>query len=290
MMLRCRLNKWQVLGKWQTAANDQIGPLDVTPGRAIVRLHLHKVEASFAKECPQFDSISFLGSAGSRCAMADELSRPTQLMGILSAALILIVGLAYAVVLTLGFASQVAPNQPIGDPYFTVLEALILVLAPAMVALMASVHAWSPHQTKGLTLAALIFTGMMATITCSVHFTILTLSGQRGFTKGAVVDSFYAFKWPSVVYALEILAWDVFFALAMLFAASAFRGGGLYRAIRITMVISGLLALVGLIGVPSGDMMLRNIGIGGYLGAFLVVDGLLLRLFIRPSSASPRAQ
>jgi len=222
--------------------------------------------------------------------MVEELSRLTRLMGVLSATLILIVGLVYAVVLTLGFASLAAPNQPIGNPYFTVMEALILVLAPAMVALMASIHAWSPYQTKGLTLVALIFTGMMATITCSVHFMILTLSGRRGFTEGAVVDSFLAFQWPSVVYVLEILAWDVFFALAMLFAAPAFRGGGLYRAIRITMIISGLLALVGLIGVPSGDMMLRNIGIGGYLGAFLVVDGLLLTLFLRPHSLSSRAQ
>ena len=222
--------------------------------------------------------------------MATELSRPTQLIGIVSATLILIVGLAYAVVLTLGFASLAAPNQPMGYPYFTVLEALILVLAPAMVALMASVHVWSPHQTKGLSLVALIFTGMMATITCSVHFMILTLSSQRGFTESAVVDSFLAFKWPSVVYALDILAWDFFFALAMLFAAPAFRGGGLNRAIRFSMIIGGLLALAGLIGVPSGDMMLRNIGIAGYLGAFLVVDGLLLSLFLRPHSAPPRAQ
>ena len=123
-----------------------------------------------------------------------------------------------------------------------------------------------------------------------MHFIILTLSGQRGFTKGAVVDSFLAFQWPSVVYALEVLAWDVFFALGMLFAAPAFRGGGLNRAIRITMIISGLLALVGLIGVPSGDMMFRNIGIGGYLGASLVLDGLLLTLFLCPRSVSTRAQ
>lgn len=197
------------------------------------------------------------------------------------ALLVLIAGLAYAVVLALGFASLEAANQPIGHPYFILLEALILMLAPAMVALMAAVHAISPHDAKALSLAALIFTGMLATVTCSVHFMILTLSGQRGFTDPAVARTFLAFEWPSVVYALDVLAWDKFFALAMLVAALAFCGGGLNRAIRVGMISSDLLALTGLIGVALSDMTLRNIGIAGYLGAFLIVARLLLALFLR---------
>ena len=211
-------------------------------------------------------------------------------MGIMSAAIILIVGLVYAVVLGLGFASLASTDQPIGNPYFAVLEALILVLAPAMVALMAAVHAWSPQESKGLSLAALSFTGMLAIITCGVHFMILTLSGQPGFASHAVADAFLAFKWPSVVYALDILGWDVFFALAMLFAAPVFNGKGINRAIRNCMIVSGVLALAGLVGVALGDMTLRNIGIAGYLGAFLVVDGLLLVVFLRSDASMRRVQ
>lgn len=218
--------------------------------------------------------------------MLEELSRSARLTGIISAALILVAGLAYAVVLGLGFASLTAKNQPMGDPFFTLLEVLILLLAPAMVALMAAVNALSAHETKVLSLVALIFAGMMATITCAVHFMILTLSGQPGFTNGAVVDSFLAFRWPSVVYALDILSWDVFFALSMLFAAPIFSGAGINRAIRISMIISGVVALAGLIGVALDDMTLRNVGIAGYLGAFLVVDGLLLTLFLRSRPAA----
>ncbi|CAN5604180.1 hypothetical protein BH10PSE14_BH10PSE14_07690 [soil metagenome] len=91
---------------------------------------------------------------------------------------------------------------------------------------------------------------------------------------------------PALVYALDILAWDIFFALAMLFAAPAFTGTGLRGAIRVAMRISAVLALAGLSGVVAGDMALRNIGIAGYLGVFLVVDALLLVLFLR-SDASP---
>jgi hypothetical protein len=67
----------------------------------------------------------------------------------------------------------------------------------------------------------------------------------------------------------------------MLFAAAVFSGAGLARGIRIAMVISALLAFGGLSGVISGNMQLRNIGIAGYLGAFLVADAMLLILFLR---------
>jgi hypothetical protein len=40
---------------------------------------------------------------------------------------------------------------------------------------------------------------------------------------------FLSFKWPSVSYALTILAWDVFFALSVLFAAPVFGGNSDYR-------------------------------------------------------------
>jgi hypothetical protein len=47
------------------------------------------------------------------------------------------------------------------------------------------------------------------------------------------------------------------------------------------MIASGVLALAGLSGVLAGDMQLRNIGIVGYVGVFLVVAGLLAVLFYR---------
>jgi hypothetical protein len=91
----------------------------------------------------------------------------------------------------------------------------------------------------------------------------------------------FSFEWPSVAYALDILAWDVFFALSMLFAAPVFSGSRLSAWIRALMVASGSLALVGRSGVVAGDMRLRNIGIVGYVGVFLIVAVLLAVLFCR---------
>jgi hypothetical protein len=117
----------------------------------------------------------------------------------------------------------------------------------------------------------------------------LTLSRQRAFASQSWVPLFLSFKRSSVTYALDILAWDVFFALSMFFAAPVFNGSRLAASIRVLMIASGVLALAGLSGVVDGDMRLRTIGIAGYLGVFLFVAGLLGLLFYR-AEASTQAE
>jgi hypothetical protein len=213
------------------------------------------------------DSIKFTATARS--------------LGIFSAAATLILLVAYALTLALGLASLESPQQPIDDPMFTILEVLIISIMPAMVALMVAVHAWAPMHAKTLSLTSLVFMGMLAGLTCSVHFVILTLSRQPEFTAQPWLPLVLSFNWPSVVYALDILGWDVFFPLSMLFAAPVFWGSRLAAWIRVLMTASGVLALAGLSGVVVGDMQLRNIGIVGYVGVFLVVTALLAVFFYR---------
>jgi hypothetical protein len=213
------------------------------------------------------DSIKFTATARS--------------LGIFSAAATLILLVAYAVTLALGLASLESPQQPIDDPMFTTLEVLIISIMPAMVAIMVAVHAWAPMHAKTLSLTSVVFMGMLAGLTCSVHFVILTLSRQPEFTAQPWLLLVLSFTWPSVVYALDILGWDVFFPLSMLFAALVFQGSPLAAWIRVLMIASGVLSLAGLSGVVARDMQLRNIGIVGYVGVFLVVAALLAVLFYR---------
>lgn len=202
-------------------------------------------------------------------------------LGIFSAAATVILLVAYAATLAVGLASLESAQQPIGDPMFTILEVLIILLMPAMVALMVAVHAWAPAHAKALSLISLVFMGLLAGVTCSLHFVILTVSRQPEFSGQPWLELVFSFSWPSVAYALDILGWDVFFALSMLFAAPVFRGSRLAAWIRVLMIASAVLALAGLNGVVAGDMQLRNIGIVGYVGVFLVVSALLFVLFYR---------
>jgi hypothetical protein len=87
-----------------------------------------------------------------------------------------------------------------------------------------------------------------------------------------------------VAYTLDILAWDLFFALSMLIAAPVFKGDGLETAVRYLMIASGVLSLI---GVPLAIMhvgywlSVRNIGIVGYAVVAPIVFLLLAIVFGR---------
>lgn len=219
--------------------------------------------------------------------MAIMFSATARRLGIFSAVGVVVLGLAYAITLIVGFLSLKSPQEPIGDPMFSILEVLIIVMMPPMVALVVAVHAWAPPHAKTLSLTAVVFMVLLAGVTCGVHFVILTLSRQAAFAGQPWLPLFLSFRWPSVVYSLDILGWDFFFALSMLFAAPVFGGSRLAVSIRMLMIVSGVLALAGLVGVVAGDMQLRNIGIVGYLGVFLVVACLLAVLFSQTRPVAP---
>jgi hypothetical protein len=128
----------------------------------------------------------------------------------------------YAVTTILGLLSLKSPQDPIGDPYFSLMELLIILMAPVMVVSMVAVHAYAPPEVKLYSLTALAFMILLAGLTSSVHFVILTVGHQIEASGLPWVPLFLSWKWPSVVYTLDILAWDFFFALSMLFAAPVF--------------------------------------------------------------------
>lgn len=187
-------------------------------------------------------------------------------------------GFAYLGCLAAGLASLPSPQDPIADPWFTTLELLILAMMPFMVTLMVTVNAWAARENKVQSMAAVVFMALVAVITSAVHFTILTLSRQDAF-RG--MDWLLSFSWPSVVYALDILAWDLFFPLSVLFAVPVFNGGRMENWIRILLGVSGGLALAGLAGVVLDDMQVRNIGIVGYAVVFPVAVALIGIVFSR---------
>jgi hypothetical protein len=206
-------------------------------------------------------------------------SSTAQRLGIVSGAALALLGFGYVVVLAAGFASIGSAAQVIPDPMFTILELLILMMAPAMIALMAAVHAWALMLDKVLGLVSLAFMTATAVLTSCVHFAILTLS--RHAKSADWSSAVLSFEWPSLAYTIDILAWDLFFPLSMLFGAFIFKGSPLAMTVRILMLAAGCLALAGLAGVAVGDMRVRNIGIVGYAGVFPVIAALLALLFRR---------
>lgn len=187
--------------------------------------------------------------------------------------------IAYAITTALGFASLESPDDPIENPYFSLMEVLILVIMPLMMFSMVVSHDHASPALQLYSLSSLAFMAIAACITSCVHFVILTVS--RPISQELEnTQYFLSFEWPSVAYALDILAWDWFFALSMLVGAFAVTWGTrMEKALRILMLISGILSLLGLIALPLDNMQVRYIGIVGYaifsIGVFALM-GILL--------------
>jgi len=198
----------------------------------------------------------------------------------------------YVPTTVLGFLSLKSPQDPIGDPYFSIMELLILLIAPLMVMSMVAVHAYASEEAKAYSFTALVFMIIMACITSSLHFVVLTVSRQIEATGITWASLLFSFKWPSVVYTLDILAWDWFFAISMLLAAPVFKEGRLEKTARLIMIVAGGLSLVGLLGVPLAIMNVdywlnvRNIGIIGYALVSPIAFLLLAIIFGRTQPAS----
>jgi hypothetical protein len=75
-----------------------------------------------------------------------EFTATVRRLGIWSASGAALLGVAYGLALAIGLLSLTSQQQPIGDPLFTILEILIIVMAPVMVAVMAAVQPRQPSM------------------------------------------------------------------------------------------------------------------------------------------------
>lgn len=173
-------------------------------------------------------------------------------------------GIVYAITTILGLLSLQSHHDSIGDPYFTIMEILSILISLSMAISLIAVHLFIPNSDRFYSLTGLILMCFTTVITSSVHFTILSLSHTNEAAKLQNFSFLFSFKWPSLVYALDILAWDLFFGLSMLFVAPVFKKNRFEKNLKKLLIVSGVLSLIGLIGVPLQNMQIRNIGIIGY--------------------------
>ena len=195
-----------------------------------------------------------------------------RLVGIASSVMVVLLGVAYGGALSVEVLSVKDSQEPLGDPFFSLIEFLIMVLSLLMVLVMAVIHAWALPDQKSNSHVSLLFMSLLAGLTCCVHFAILLISRQ-------IVTP--DMPWPTIAYATDVLAWDGFFSLSALFAAPLFRGDRLRNSIRFLLIASGILSIIGMIGLPFDHMPLRMIGLFGHAVFFPVAVILLAVLFYR---------
>ncbi|KAA3650305.1 MAG: hypothetical protein DWP95_01470 [Proteobacteria bacterium] len=190
-----------------------------------------------------------------------------------------VVGILYVITMAIGMYS-VGLTKPIVDPILGIMEVLTLITAPLLVISMSAIHRIAPEDQKTYSLIALAFAIMVASLTGAVHFVGLTVLRQTG-TEGIV--------WPSIIYGVELLAWDIFLGLSLLFAAQVFQGSGLKRNIRIALIITGALCLIGSLGPITGDMRLQFVSVLSY-GILLPFVWLMIARYFQQFEEMIRAK
>jgi hypothetical protein len=188
---------------------------------------------------------------------------------------------AYAISSGLGYLSVKAAAEPVGDPYLSIMSGLVVLMAPFLVITMVAVYAYAAPEFKPYSLAALAFMILLAGITSTVNFALVTVARQTTPASAMWAASFIPSEWPPVPQALDFFAWDWFFGLAMLCAAPVFRVGRLAKAVRALMRFTAALCLLGLAWLPVSAPQATVIGILGWGVAGPIVFLLLANLFTR---------
>jgi hypothetical protein len=118
-----------------------------------------------------------------------------------------------------------------------------------------------------------------------VHFASFTVGRQIDSKVLPLLSQQLSFaQWPTLALALDLLAWDFFLGLAMLFAASVFKSDGLPNRVRVSLIVGGTFCLVGTLGPALGHMRIQYLGIGGY--AFVLPVACVLLAMLLPRTAS----
>jgi hypothetical protein len=191
--------------------------------------------------------------------------------------LTLLLGLVYFGLVLTALASG---NFPPAGRLQTLLNVGILLSMPAMVLLWATIHQVTPAGKRAFSLGSLVFVAILSTLTSINRYNALTVVPQAtamGVSEG--LEWFLPYGWPSIMFAMEVLAWGGYFGLACLCLAPAFGGKGLKKAIFWTLIANGGLSLAALLGQLLQNFPLSALGVLAWGPGFILLAALWARWF-----------
>ena len=184
---------------------------------------------------------------------------PTLRFGYWLSLLVLVLALAYLGLIIAALASGDFP--PVG-PLQMPISVVTLFSVPAMVLLWTIIHQVTPAGKRAFSLGSLVLMVVFATLTSINRYNALTVVPQAtamGRSEG--LEWFLPYGWPSIMAAMEVLAWGFYYGLACLCLAPVFGGNRLEKVIFWTLVVSGVLSLVAVLGQVLDSVPLNGLGI-----------------------------
>jgi hypothetical protein len=190
------------------------------------------------------------------------------------------------VMLTLVYLGAIAAmfisgTIPPAEPYVSIVSIVSLASVPVFVFLWVLLHNVVSLDKKIYTQTSLALIVIFATLTSINRYVAMTVVRQSiamGITDG--LNWFMPYGWPSIMAAMEVLAWGFFLGLAFLFLTPVFRRGKLELTIFWTLIISGVFALLATLGQALNSVALNLLGILAW-GPGLIVLFILLAFWFK---------
>jgi hypothetical protein len=212
---------------------------------------------------------------------------PIRRIGFWSGIVLVILGLAYLSLIMIMMAS--GSGFPPVEPFQTMVNALILITAVWMVFFWVILYQVTPPERRifsQASFALIIIFAALTSINRYVGLTVVKQSLASGISDG--LQWFLPYGWPSVMLALEFLAWGFFFGLACLCLSPVFTNGRLERAIFWALIATGTLSIFAGVGqvIGSNDQALNPFTFAGIMGwgPGLTTVALLLVFWFRKES------
>lgn len=213
-----------------------------------------------------------------------ERTQADHRIGTWAATSVAAIAVVYDIVGLMGVVARPSSPNPLSqvDPYLAVMETLMILSTVGLVTMVAAVCACAPRDRMTFALTALAFIIVFTVLTSSVHFASLTVMRQGDPLVLPLLSRQLSFEpRPTLAMSLDLLAWDFFLGLSLVFAALVFSGGGLARRVRVSTIVTGTLCIVGTLGPATGHLGIQYVGIAGYTLALPVTCALLAMLFRR---------
>jgi hypothetical protein len=209
--------------------------------------------------------------------------KPTLRIGFWAAALNIVGGIAYLVILAIIITASIPMSDPGALPLITV-STLLLIGPVGLVPLWAAIHLTTSEEKKVFSLISLGFMLLFVATTSInrwVHLTVVRQSLAANVTKG--LEWFTPYGQHSIMFAIEQLAYGWFLGFALVFLAPVFGGRSLRleRGLFWAFLISGILCLTGALGTLMASNALLMVGMLGWAVGLGLINVLLAVWFRR---------
>ncbi len=198
----------------------------------------------------------------------------------------LVGGLLYFALVTL---AALTGGLPPAEPYQTIISAVTFLSVPGIILLWVTLHRQTPASKQFFSQSSLVMVVIFATLTSINRYNSLTVVPQAqalGHTDGLDWFQPYGWGWPSIMAAMEVLAWGFYFGLACLCLAPAFwKSDRLEKAIASVLLACGGLSLLSVLGQVLNNIPLNVLGILAWGPGFIILMILWMAWFKRKQSS-----